>query len=1197
MFVGWTYEIDADAEVTYTNQDPTGWMVDHRWTFDKHPHISKIGRGGVRDFFTDFRFQKVLELADRDSEHEINVECSVRDMRYPQFDIRMADSDIVKFLIGNVDYAPEDLVCIALMDVVMFENAGEFAVYYEVPATATAGGFSVNIYPHEDTSIPSFTDLIIGKDGMDFHKIAFAYEYDTTYAVVDCEITKYQNQHTSTDNQKFFSQQMDWIQKVSGKVAVICDDSVTSGILDPNNKSDPTSCGLFLETRLGKLGEGWDIFNHSNLTSEQCASGEFWDNYTAFIYLDRLNSGQLPKLKKVCDKVNDGSCGLIVWGEGTNANELVESITGAERNTLMFYGVEQKIDPDWGSAPHPTTNGVTLTTGLVNIRGYKSLSGGGTGIRAVSEWYDFVGIQDKSQIKEVRLFLQDNDRHQPKRRKFWIEIDESAGVNKTCGRSRALITVVDDEVQLDEDDSWTLSHSHTTGNENMTESFKFAANKWYQWDNKLYTDLSARKYRYTLGFPNCGGSREVNAEVRLTNRSGSPLSGQVFNQPFNIGGGETGIYDASAYRVEQNPSSEGFGYLLIESPNEQEWDVQFRFLDSAPCPGEDPMPVECGKDYLINTRKPTTIPYYDDIPDDCTHFSSQIILSPCGSARTIPVLVRLYNDDREACDVIIRNRNGEEHKERLLGLGGVINIEMQCPYPTKDSLFPPPDDYAWIVEIEAFADEDTNMPNFSAVIDVQDTSTCGMGGPGFECPEANLPSGEVGYNWDLGGVIDGAWYALDNQDNLCTQIYDGFKMIASDLWLPWDNKNYCRYRVELEFEARAKGQYSLDVQPRFNGDYPANIWTSNNRPENWKNEYILINGDYNVGGTELFVEIHTLSFRALDGDARLNFKWKVRFNREELVGGVWIPANRKPYEGWTRLHSQLPIPYVAVPDLIPESPSVVGVADNILAMSLLSGLGGQVPEKGNMQIKERYTFEYGAFDKVVLSEIVDGEFVMKASYKREQLQEDPDYLGSKMVEFEYIVTEAEGKDIIDNERWDTYFAVAKLEAYTAKQSQNLGNVRRKIIGGSFTHVPYIDEVKPPVAATAAQFTSLFPIETNKMVSGCEAPNSYSNSVRTTMKCEGFNAVSFNIYEGLNPPKSTNIAYTVSVSWKSFVGVIMYDQADNIIYQQRVMSNSKTFTGVRCNQVKRIEVYSVDGKSFLNTVGGSSLSIASLQLEG
>ncbi len=1194
MYVGWTYEIDAEAEVVYTNQDPSGWNVDHRWSYSPHPNIKKSGRGGGRDFFTDFRFQKVLELEDRDSSHEIDVTCSVRDMRYPQYDIRMSDEDIVKFLIGGVDFHPTDLVCITLRDVVMFESAGEFAMYYEVPDSSISGGFSVRIYPDEETSTPKSFDLIYGKQDFDFIRMAFAYEYADARVVVDCDFTKYQNKYLATDNHKFFRQQKGWTHEKMGKVAVICDDSLGSGLLDPNDRISASGSGEFLHTSLGSLGTDWNLFNHKNLTPAQCA-GELWDEYSLYIYIDRLHTPKLPELSRIIERVKNGDAGLIIWGESANAAHLSERTTGVIKNTEMLYGVEQRIDTDWGSVSHPVSTNVNLTSELVNARGFEGFDTSG-GIRPVSNWYEFEPMEGITQLKEIRLNLYDDDRHQPTRRKYWVEVIDSVGVNLECGRHRALVTVVDDEVQKDEDLSWTVGHSHTLGNEGMTESFKFSSNTWYRWDNSLYTDLSADKYKYTLGFPQCGSQREVNAEIRISNKSELSLSGEVFNQIFNIAPSETVIFGAQDYRSEQNPSNTGFGYLMFDSPHEQEWDIEFRFLDSEPCPGEPALPVECGKDYSINTRESSPLPFNEDIPDDCNHFKSQIVLHPCGSDRVVPVDIRITNNERHACTITVKNRYGERHVERLVGLGGVLNITMECPYPTAESLFPPPDEYAWIVEIMADADAGETVPKIYATVEVHDNSTCGMGGVGFECPESTLPSGEVGYKWDLGAITDGEWYMMDNQDNICGQIYDGFKLIASDLSLPWAESNTIRYRVEIAFEARDHGQYSYDVLARFNGDFDSNIWTSSNNPETWRNQYYLMNSDFNVGAKDLHVERHCFSFRALDGSARLNFIWRVRFNREELVNGSWVSANRKPYFQWSRKAVNAEIPYVALPETIPTNNTQFNIEENILDLGICvfpSSTG--LPEKGKITITERITYEGSSLAKVSVHEDVGGELVGKGNFLREQIPSVPDSTYGKQLDVTYVITEEEIRIMLEGAVDGAYRYPAKISGFCGRQTQFLGMVKRKCLNGNFSHVPKLHESKPPVINSLADFEAQYPIDTSHMAIVTEVPNSYSSTLRRSVKCEGFYAVALRTFEGLNPPKATNLQLNVSANGKSKVGVIVYDKSDNVICHKIALTNNDTFTNAKCNLIGRIEIYSLDGLSF--TSGGVTPAMVSIELKG
>lgn len=1197
MYVGWTYEIDAEAEVIYTNQDPTGWLVDHRWTYDEHPYIFKNGRGGVRDFFTDFRFQKVLELADRDTSHEIGVACNVRDVRYPQFDLRMSDDDKVKFLIGGVDYHPADLVCINMIDVVMFESAGEFAMYYEVPNAKVGGGFSVKIYADEDTSQMKVSDLIIGKKGFDFYKIAFAYEYEKTKVVVDCDATKYQNKYVTTGNQKFFTQQKGWSHEKVGKTAVICDDSLSGGLLDPNDRNNPMGSGECLHTCLGSLGTDWNIFNHKDLTPQQCKEDPMWDEYSLFIYLDRALTSQLPTLEHVLQRVQDGEAGLLVWGEGANGNLMAEKSTGVEFNSLKVYGVEQRIDAGWGSVPHPVSANIALTSEMVNVKGYSGFPSTGD-ISAVSEWYEWEPEESLVQLKEIRLQLYDNDRFQPKRRRWWVEIDDSVGVSKECGRRKALVTVVDDEVQMEEDQSWTIGHDHTIGNEGMTESFKFVPNTWYRWDNALYTDLSADRYSYTLAFPQCGSNRVVNAEVIVSNKSNQALRGEVFNQAFSIGSGDSEKFGASEYRSEQNPNNTGFGYLLFESPDEQEWEVQFRYLDDSPCPGEPAKPVECGKDYSIKTRVATTLPYNEDITDDCTNFLSQVIVSPCGDARTVPVLVRLVNNELDACTIIVKNRNGEEHRERLLGVGGVLNIEMDCPYPVEDSLFPPPDHYAWIVEIHAEAEPDKVVPKFYATVEVQDTSTCGMGGPGFECPESTLPDGTTAYYWNVGDVLDGEWYQLDNQDNLCTQIYEGFRFLARNLSLPWEERNHVRYRVELEFQARAKGQYMYDVLARYNGDVDTTIWTSNNRPETWTNEYILMNGDFNIGGVDLFAEKYAVSFRALDGDARLNFKWRIRFNREKLVGGEWVEANRKPYEGWTRKYLNAKIPYVAIEDKIPDTKTTWNIQENIIALtSFASPYYDGVPSKGDMVITERFFFESPNFNMVQVYDFESGVQIAKGQFTRDQLEDTQGVTNGKQIDVTYTVTEADIQWMLTQDL-KRYNEGLKMFAYVETQSQALGVVKRQVIGGSFSHLPKENSGdRTPVADTSDEFKARFPMETPFMLGAIETPNSYKDEFTRTVNVEGFYAAKFLIHLDGNTPKSSNAQITLSLGGKSKYGVIVYDSSDNIIYQEIAFDNRVAFTTARCNQIGSIEIYSLDGKPFEAQSGATLPRTLYLKIKG
>lgn len=1184
MYVGWTYEIDAEAEVIYTNSDPSNWLVDHRWTYDTHPHISKSGRGGVRDFFTDFRFQKVLELSDRDSEHGINVSCSVRDVRYPQFDLRMSDSDVVKFLIGGVDYNPADLVCISLKDVVMFESAGEFAMYYEVPNAKIGGGFSVKIYPDTSTSQIQISDLIVANKGFDFIKVAFAYEFDSTKVVVDCDNTKYQNKYLSTGNYKFFTQQKGWTHGKIGKVAVICDDSLSSGLLDPNDRNSPLGSGECFHSCLGSLGTDWNIFNHKDLSLQQCKYDEFWNEYSLYIYVDRTNLPQLPILEHVLQRVQDGDAGLIIWGEGSNASLMAEKSTGVTLNNLLVYGAEQRIDSNWGSEPHPVSANIALTSELINVKGYEGFEST-SDLSAVSEWYDWEPEESLVQLKEIRLQLYDNDKYQPKRRRWWVEIDDSVGVNKSCGTTRALVTVVDDEVQIDEDQSWVIGHDHTLGNEGMTESFKFASNTWYRWDNKLYTDLSANRYLYTLGFPQCGDPRQVNAEVIISNRSGETLKGEVFNQVFSIGAGDSEKFGAAEYRSEKNPSNTGFGYLLIESPNEQEWEIQFRFLDDSPCPGEPDKPVECGKDYSVQTRQAVTLPYNEDIPDDCTDFVSQVIVNPCGSDRRIPVLVRLTNNEPDACTITLKNRDGETHTERLLGYGGVLNIEMECPYPIEGNLFPPPDEYAWIIEIHAKSDAGKTLPKFYATVDVQDTSTCGMGGPGFSCPESTMPNGDVGYYWNIGDVIDGEQYVFDNQDNLCGQIYDGFKFLAANLSLPWADRNIYRYRVELEFETRAKGQYTYDVLARFNGDFDSTIWTSANRPETWTNEYILMNGDYNVGGIDLFTEKYAVSFRALDADARTNFKWKVRFNREKLVGGVWVEANRKPYQGWTRKHIVTQLPFVGVQDLIPTTVSSWTIAENIVEINTFTGVNyGGVPSKGDIQVKELYQFDSLSFDKVQVYEDSEGSMVAKESYQRDQMEAIPSSANGKQLEISYTITESEIAQMLAKDPALRNFAVS-VKAYVESQSMALGTVKKQTLGGKYTKLPKDSlEFTTPTVSTLDEFKAAFPVDTNFIQGAVEIPNSYKDEFQGKVTCEGFYAARFyGIYNG-NTPKTSRAQITVYLAGKSKYGIVVYDRSDNVIYEQIVFDNRVTFTNVSCNQIGYIDVYTLDGKAFASSNG-------------
>lgn len=695
-YVGWTYEVYAEAEVIYTNANPDGWLVEHTWTYDPHPIIEHSGRGGFRDWFMDFRFQKVLELEDANTSHYTNVQCSVRDVRFPEWDIRMEDNDDVGFLIGGVDYHPDDLAVIHLRDLVIWETAGAFGLFFDIEEGWVNGSFELELVPDPDTPIPSYSFILTGTgtDGTD-SVASSAMEFNNARFYIDGDPYKYVNKWQGTENETLLAQLVAWAQVNSGKVAFVYDDAYTAGDLSPVDRDTEYGMRTFIENAIGPAGTTWDIINHHGMTEAECDYDERWLNYTMFVYVDRFGEKK-HKLNHVISLVNSGAAALAVLGKGENSVELMEE-TSDLRFTYEFTGthsIGSKSDKG-----HPIIAGLsdikaeerTIPAVIEDINVIKDID-------YIDNHKKVIPDEDMVTVDQYMFQMNDNDQIEPNRRVYYAQIKNSSRINLDKSTTRAKITIIDDDYHMASVDTEAISidNTHVLGDTSMHESFVFGANQWFTWDNTLYTDLSANKYTYGLAFPHCGtGNRSVEATVVVHNQSSENLIGKCFNSDFTISAGGKQEFTETANRYAGSDGTGSFGWVTFDSPNEQQWKVDFRFEDYNECPGEPVLPRECGGKYYISPNVSNDVNYKIDVPEKCNFYRGWLTVPQCGEDRHVDCTVKVKNPNNYSMPFRVTTRDGVYQESMLATNGGETSITVNGRFPIEELV--PDGEIPWLV--------------------------------------------------------------------------------------------------------------------------------------------------------------------------------------------------------------------------------------------------------------------------------------------------------------------------------------------------------------------------------------------------------------------------------------------------------------------------------------------------------------------
>ncbi len=886
MYVGWTYEIDAEAELIYVGYVPPEALRNHNWTYPEDPYITYKGRGGIKDFFCDFRYQKVLEITDANTTRCIPVTCTVRDMRFPQMVVEDTDDDPVCFEIGNITFHPDDLRCVKLQDVTMFESGEVFHVFAEVEKGKITPYCPLKLESITDTDIYKFSKLVYGWDSATdtYHVVSYLAEMFNAIYYVDTDPYKFTNQFRNSDNNEFFRRVVNYKRKSNKPVAIIFDNAIDSGDLSPQDDDSNVGMRAFFISTLGALGEGWDIVHHNKLTAEDCASGVFWDNYDTFIYVDRnLIGAKLPDLVRVLELTARGDSRLLVLGSGINAFTLAQAST-VEREPQKRSLTSQNFKAG-ESDPHSVSAGLSLHSpspkliGWYNSADIDNVSKEYLDIELVDDHLQIVPSDNVSMVHAV-LKLTDNNRFHRTRRQYRLSIDEEKGygieTTTECAKNSCVITLIDDDVQEDVDKSLNVYNVHRILEPFTTyERFHFKANTWYEWDNSLYKDVSSNIFHYTLGFLHCGvAAREVHAELMITNNSDQYLTVNAFGQ------GDTIIKPHNMNEYESSMTREfvnlGYGYfdpvkVFSAMDVQQDWKMLFRFVDFRQCDDEPPPPVYCSSTWNVQAGQRIGITdFADRITEGCNEFTGHFNVKQCGDPRNCVVEFKFGNPEPRGAQLTIKDVSGKFHKQYIPANSEVV-ASMDCTYPVNIN----EDEYYWIAKVELVCDRDDVLPNLTCEVLVKDVEICSWLPEGMECSTTDYDGLEC---TEQGISVAACPHCFESSIDQCLHYYKNSLLNVG--YLDLDDANV-RYRVQISVETKTNGNYTLKAVGRGKGDVL--LWSGSNATT-WESSYYLNFSDF----TSQDARSREKYLMSYSGDLYSDFTVCVNFVRQCYIAGTWI---------------------------------------------------------------------------------------------------------------------------------------------------------------------------------------------------------------------------------------------------------------------------------------------------------------------
>lgn len=880
MYIGWTYEIDAEAEVIYTNVNPAGWAVDHTWTWGTLPYVNHVGRGRGTDFFCDFRFAKVLEIEDRDTTRCIPVTCKVRDVRYPQFMIYDQDTDDVCFDVGSIDYNPADLRCVHLKDVTMFESGEEFHMFFDIEKGRIHSKLFVKL-ERGSGSERKFLKLIYGRTYKDDKYLtAFMIENGASKVYVDVDPFKFTNGNKGTDNLKLMKQLVGYQRPTNKMVGVIFDNAIDGGDLSPQNDVSEVGTLGFLTAAFGELGTGWDIIHHNRLTEEQCANNPFWDQYDTFIYYDRgIITEELPDLGHVKRLAKLGTARLIILGDHINARKLSFDVTKISRSENKVDLIGQIIDPTICD-PHPVTNGITLVAGSCHTSYLNE--------KDFEEELDLILLTPEiicepsvdDTIGIIRFKMIENDFDQPTRRNYIVTVYDSLGVEigTPCSRHVAYIDIIDDETQETVDGSITVHNIHRI-NEPFTtyETLILRANTWYSWNNKLYTDVSSNKFIYKIGFENCGElQRQVEGQLQLRNSGSHPITGFDFNgSPFSINAGNTFEFRGVTVRRTVDGTTDFFENFTVTSPmeNDQPWDIRFRVIDQNPCAGEPPAPVYCDHSWrLLSDGRKVLDRLPDEIISRCEHFTGYIMTQPCGEHRDSTVGLYLENPSNDPVSLYVSGINGLLHQQDIPARSSV-NLTLVTGHPISDTL-----PWMTIVKFELIAHESKFLPKFTGSAQVEDPDWCSEVPEHITCLTTMLLGSDVLLSTFNVDVV----YVYESTSEICTRWVDckGFHGRAFDFV---ETNGEVRYLAEVVVQNRSPSPIQWSIKKRHAGGSDLINYQTILGNQSKTVNYTLTKHDFG-GALAALGESHKFCYLGEDDP---NYRVSFKYVRQCFFDGAW----------------------------------------------------------------------------------------------------------------------------------------------------------------------------------------------------------------------------------------------------------------------------------------------------------------------